>query len=57
MGPSEPDRKLTVEMPISVPINQMVSHMKVGVHVVALEGLNIKMAGPQTRVLGLHVLR
>ena len=41
MGPSEPDRKLTVELPISVPINQMVSHMKVGVHVVALEGLNI----------------
>ena len=41
MGPSDPDRKLTVEMPISVPIYQMVSNMKVGVHIVALEGLNI----------------
>ena len=42
MGPSDPDRKLTVELPISVPINLMVSHMKFGVHIVALEGLNIK---------------
>ena len=35
------DRKSTVELPISVPINQMVSQMKVGVLIIALEGLNI----------------
>ena len=41
MGPSDPDRKSTVELPISVPINQMVSQMKVGVLIIALEGLNM----------------
>ena len=30
MGPSDPERKLTVDLPISVPINQIVAHMKVG---------------------------